>query len=80
MKTTPAKKSYDVTVSVSLIPGCTADDAEIAASDLRSHSYRVEAVSAAKAEKAALDQFHGSIAIGVLEHVTITAKTSIAKS
>lgn len=64
---------YDVSVAVSLIPLATAQDAEIDPSDVRTHTFEVDAASKHKAEETALDEFHSTIAIGVLDYVKIKA-------
>ncbi len=74
-KISPAPTKYwDVNVKVELAPGATARRAEICAADLRVHHFpRVMADCEAQANARALDEFHATVAIGVLEAVIITA-------
>lgn len=73
---TQKTRSFSVTVKVALVPGATADDAEIAASDIGEHVLDVQASNRREASEAALDEFHSSVPIGVLDNVKITTRVS----
>ena len=70
-------KPYEVVVSVALVHGFTAEDAEIDIGDLRrKHTFPVNADDRTQAEGLALDEFHSTIPIGLLEAVTISARAT----
>lgn len=65
-------KRYRVIVSISLAPGATLESAEIDdEADLGDHEYEVLAKTKNDASEQALDLFHGSVPIGVLDDVEI---------
>lgn len=67
-------KTYQVTVTVHLEAGETAESAEIEAEDLEHpFTYTITATSPEEAEERALDVFHSTIAIGVLDAVKVEA-------
>jgi hypothetical protein len=69
--------TYDVTVNLALWPGFTWRDAELDGPEaLGDHRYAVEADSPAQAEERALDKFHESVPIGLLEVVDVSVRVA----
>lgn len=69
---------YKVFVNLALCDGCDIKDAEIdSEDDVGDHEYYVTAPDAETATEMALDIFHGSIAIGVLDCVDVTTRTRL---
>ena len=68
-------KDYKVLVTCALVPGYTADAAEVDEGTLGEHEYLIEdACCPAGAAEKALDDFHGHHAIGVLDYVEINTQ------
>jgi len=69
------QRAFKVTVTLGLSEGCTIEDAEIDSEDvLGSYEYDVLAYNSELAAEKALNLFHGSIAIGVLDFAEISTE------
>jgi hypothetical protein len=69
-----------VTVRLALLEGYTAADAELDSDAvLGDHKYSIEARSERLAVERALDRFHQTVPIGLLEAVEVSAQAESAK-
>lgn len=66
-------RTFNVVITLQLAPNTTADEAEIDAEELGDHTYEsVLADSKEEASEKALDIFHSTVPVGVLDFVEIT--------
>jgi len=71
--------AFDVTVRMTLAAGYSLEDAELGSADeLEDQIYHIEAASKDQAEERALDLFHGTNAVGLLEAVEVTVTVTEA--
>ena len=64
---------YDVEVKVILLDGATPAMADMNPDGVGTHRLVVEADTPVEAEEMALDQFHETVPIGMLEYVSVDA-------